>query len=104
MSQWRQRIYKSIYKGIRSEQPTHFCEKIQQIIVLLWIWLDQASTLFTSYAKCLEEWKVFFCHDPTQPQLEGLLGDHAQIEDDLTVLPYNIVLESSKFKYVPIRV
>ena len=35
---------------------------------------------------------------------EGLLGDQAQIKDDLTVLPENIVLESSKFKYVPIRV
>ena len=36
--------------------------------------------------------------------LEGLLGDQAQIKDDLTVLPENIVLESFKFNYVPIRV
>ena len=38
------------------------------------------------------------------PTLEGLFGHQAQIKDDLTVLPENIVLESSKFKYVPIRV
>ena len=33
---------------------------------------------------------------------EGPLGDQAQIKDDLTVLPENIVLES--FMYVHIRV
>ena len=32
------------------------------------------------------------------------LGDQAQIKDDLTVLPENIVLEKSKFKYVLIRI
>jgi hypothetical protein len=35
---------------------------------------------------------------------EGLLGDQAQIKEDLSVLPENDVLESSKFKYIPIRV
>ena len=35
---------------------------------------------------------------------ESLLGEQAQIKDDLTGMPENIVLESSTFKYVPTRV
>ena len=35
---------------------------------------------------------------------EGLLSNQAHIKEDLTVLPENIVLESSKLNYVPIWV
>ena len=46
--------------------------------------------------------KEFFSQFLVTP--EGLLGAQAQIKDDLTGMPENIGLESSKSKYVLIRV
>ena len=59
------------------------------------------KNVFLLVRKILKSKEIFSQFSVTP---EGLLGDQAQRKEDLTVLPENVVLESSKFKYVPIRV